>query len=106
MYEPDWTKVRGFFTNLSQPRCHLGAIGMCAISVDDFDARMQGNVLSKDVKHRLSFDDPSAKCVFRLEANDQNGVPGIAGTLCEVMHDPPVFHHARSCDNHHRTTRT
>jgi hypothetical protein len=43
---------------------------MCAVAVDDLHASMKGHILPKDLKNWLSLDNPTPKCVLRLETHD------------------------------------
>jgi hypothetical protein len=93
MYQPNRAEFRGFILHSTKPRDHFRPVGVCAVAIDDFDARVQGDILPENVKNGLPLDYSSTQSVLSLKTDDQYRVPRIAGTLSEVVKNPTILHH-------------
>jgi hypothetical protein len=54
---------------------------MRAVPIDDLDARMEGDIVTKDPENRLSLHNSSTKRMLGLKPNNENSVPRIACPL-------------------------
>src|ERR1700694_190978 len=99
MYQPYWPESRGLISHSTEPRDHFRPVGVCAIAVDDFNTRVQRDVLPENVKNVLPLDYPSTQGVFSLKTDDEYRVPRIAGSLSEVVKNPTILHHPRCGDD-------
>ena len=93
MYQPYRAELRGLVPHSTKPGDHLRPVGVCAVTVDDFNTRVQGDVLPENVKNRLPLDYSSTQSMLSLKTDNQYRVPRIAGSLSEVVKDPAIFHH-------------
>ena len=70
MYQPDLTETGRLISYSPEPGLHLRSIRMRAVAIDDLHASMKGHILPEDLKKRLPLDNPTPKCVLRLETHD------------------------------------
>ena len=77
-----------------QPSLQLTSVGVRAVAVENLHTRAKRNVLAEDGEGGSPLDDSAAECVFRLEADDQDRIPGIGRAVREMMENSSVLHHA------------
>ena len=102
MYQPYRAEFWRLVPDAAKPAGHLSPVGMRAVPVDHLDARMEWNIVAKDLKNWLSLHYSSAECMLGLKTDYENRVSRIARSLCQVMKNSAAFHHPRRGYDHHR----
>ena len=70
MHQPDRPEPRRLLLHSTEPGNHLGTIRVGTITVDYLYVRMERDIVSEYVKHRLTLDNSTAKSVLRLKTHD------------------------------------
>ena len=78
VHQPYRAKIWGLVPYPTEPRDHLRPIGMCAVAIDDFNARVKRDVFAENVKNGLPLDYSPTQSVLGLKADHKYGVAGIA----------------------------
>jgi hypothetical protein len=102
MYQPYRAEIRGLIPHSAKPRNHFRPVGVCAIAIDNFNTRVQGDVIPENVKNGLPLDYPPTQSMLSLKTDDEYRVSWIAGALRKMVKNPTILHHPGRGDDDHR----